>query len=809
MYTRQRLLALLIGAALMCSCGAQAPSDPGSSKPAPGASATAAPPGEPVATAPAQVDPPARVARLSNMSGNVNFTPAGENDWVQAQLNRPVVTGDRLWTADGSRAELQVGSSTIRLDNGSNFDFLNLNDQIAQMELTSGSLNLDVYRLNANETYEVDTPTIAFVANRVGDYRVDVDPTGGFTTVTARRGGGDVVGQGGKRVTIEEGQSLRFHDSSLNDYQTNRVAAQDDFDYYCSRRAERHERAASRNYVSDRVVGYEDLDEYGTWEEAPAYGHVWYPTRVSVGWAPYHHGHWAWIDPWGWTWVDDAPWGYAPFHYGRWAYIDTRWGWVPGPVAVEPVYAPALVAFVGGGGFGLSVSVGGPVGWFALGPGDVYFPGYGASSNYFSRVNVSNTYVNQTVVNNYYGAWSNGNVNYSQMTFANRNAPSALTAMPATAFAAGSPVATSAVAVNRATMANARVLPRATVAPTPASLTAGSARGTAPPAGAANRTVVAANTPPPAPASFAQRQPLLQKNNGQPLSTNQLQKLAAQPNARGNATANNVRVVGNRGGATAQAANATTTTPGNGNARGGQQSQTTSGGRNSAERTATNAGTPLPHVPSADFAHPGAAGRDNAPGGGAMTQSARGQAKNAQPTASNNRGPQYTLREGARGNAAGATESGRSRSSTAARQPSGQGANALNRPGETQQQRRAAAATSPGAKDRIAHGNSNAPTLGQRAESSTRGQSRAPATKSRPAYTLREPQQQRAPAQRNAPQRGPMQAPQHAVAQHAPPPPQQMRGPGPQRQTSVARQAPQPRAPHGGNDKKKDNGGGG
>jgi hypothetical protein len=329
------------------------------------------------------------------MSGNVNFTPAGENDWVQAQLNRPVVTGDRLWTADGSRAELQVGSSTIRLDNGSNFDFLNLNDQIAQMELTSGSLNLDVYRLNANETYEVDTPTIAFVANRVGDYRIDVDPTGGFTTVTARRGGGDVVGQGGKRVTIEEGQSLRFHDSSLNDYQTNRVAAQDDFDYYCSRREERHERAASRNYVSDRVVGYEDLDEYGTWEQAPAYGHVWYPSSVSVGWAPYHHGHWAWIDPWGWTWVDDAPWGYAPFHYGRWAYIDTRWGWVPGPIAVEPVYAPALVAFVGGGGFGLSVSVGGPVGWFALGPGDVYFPGYGASSNYFSRVNVSNTYVNQ------------------------------------------------------------------------------------------------------------------------------------------------------------------------------------------------------------------------------------------------------------------------------------------------------------------------------------------------------------------------------------------------------------------------------
>src|SRR5437016_591981 len=118
-------------------------------------------------------------------------------------------------------------------------------------------------------------------------------------------------------------------------------------------------------------LGVEDLDDYGDWRSSPEYGDVWFP-RVSAGWAPYREGHWAWIDPWGWTWVDDDPWGYAPFHYGRWAAFGGRWGWIPGPVAVRPVYAPALVVFVGGGGF----VAGGNVAWFAMGPREVYVPSY-------------------------------------------------------------------------------------------------------------------------------------------------------------------------------------------------------------------------------------------------------------------------------------------------------------------------------------------------------------------------------------------------------------------------------------------------
>ena len=60
-------------------------------------------------------DPPTRVARVGYIAGNVSFSPAGENDWVQARLNRALTTGDRLWTDRSSRIELQVGGALIRM----------------------------------------------------------------------------------------------------------------------------------------------------------------------------------------------------------------------------------------------------------------------------------------------------------------------------------------------------------------------------------------------------------------------------------------------------------------------------------------------------------------------------------------------------------------------------------------------------------------------------------------------------------------------------------------------------------------------
>ena len=470
-------------------------------------------------------DPPSRVARLSFIQGNVSFVPAGENEWVEAQLNRPLITGDKLWTDHDSRAALEIGAAAVRMDQNTAFDFLNLTDDAAQMELTQGTLNLRVRRLYDGQSYEIDTPTLAFVINRVGEFRIDVEPDGISTVVTVLSGGGDVYGESGARFAVEEGQSVEFRDPQLRDYRVADLPRTDAFDDFCHERDIRWDESTSRKYVSEEVIGYQDLDRYGEWSDVPEYGNVWYPTSVAVGWSPYHFGHWAWVGAYGWTWIDSSPWGFAPFHYGRWAYIGNRWGWCPGPIHQRPVYAPALVAFVGGFG-GVRVSVGGPIGWFPLGPRDVYFPSYRVSHGYFSRMNVSNTIVNTTVINNYYGNYSRGKLDYAGISYANRNIAGAVTAVSATTFVNSRPVAGATVAINRDQFARARVSGFAAVAPTRASIARQTAARAMPAAAVLKRPIVAATRPPAPTGSFAQHRAALAKDPGRPLN---VQALRAAP----------------------------------------------------------------------------------------------------------------------------------------------------------------------------------------------------------------------------------------------------------------------------------------
>ena len=251
---------------------------------------------------------------------------------------------------------------------------------------------------------------------------------------------------------------------------------------------------------------------------------------MSPGWAPYREGHWAWIDPWGWTWVDDEPWGYAPFHYGRWLSIRGRWGWVPGPPEVRPVYAPALVVFVGGGGGGFS----GNMGWFPLAPREVYVPSYPVSRGYVSRVNVSNTTVNVTTVTNVYNTTViNKTTTINNVTYVNKNVSGAVTAVPQHAFASGQPVARSAVAVNARELAAAPVQSRAVVC-AHVGQRAGSTRQYGEPRGSAlprsrgeSPSVVAKAPAPPPPVPFAARQQALAAHPGQPIARQQMQQTLA------------------------------------------------------------------------------------------------------------------------------------------------------------------------------------------------------------------------------------------------------------------------------------------
>ncbi len=469
--------------------------------------------------------PPARVARLSYIDGAVSFVPAGENDWVEADLNRPLIGGDRLWTDRDSRAVLELGDASIRMDQRTSFDFLDLDDHNAQIELTQGTLNLRVRRLYDGQSYEIDTPTLAFVVNRVGEFRIDVAPDGDSTIVTVRNGGGDVYGEDEARFQVEEGQSVVFHDPRLTDYVVNDLPAPDNFDDFCYQRDRRWDDSPSRRFVSEEIIGYQDLDQYGDWQSVPDYGFVWYPTTVAAGWAPYRHGHWVWVGLYGWTWVDDAPWGFAPFHYGRWAFIRGRWGWCPGPRTSRPVYAPALVAFVGG--VGVSISSG-PIGWFPLGVGDVYYPSYRVNRGYFTRLNEFGRHNRRDRLDKDYRRYLRGNVDYANIRYTNRHIRNALTAVPARAFVDARPVAKAAIRVNNATFANARVHGFARLAPTRESLVrARKSRARSLPT-MSKRHIVAATRPPVPIAAFSAHRARLQKNPGRPLGIRQLRNADSQ-----------------------------------------------------------------------------------------------------------------------------------------------------------------------------------------------------------------------------------------------------------------------------------------
>lgn len=464
-----------------------------------------------------QPDAPGRAARLSLVQGNVTFQPGSVDDWVPATLNRPLTTGDRLWTDTGARAELNLGSAAVRLNARTNLSIINLDDRTAQFQLSLGTMSLRVRRLADDEVVEIDTPQAALSVLRPGEYRIEVNEQGDTTIVGVR--GGQLEATAGQAMTINPREQVRIMAGAgdgappVVDRRDNPPA--DPFEIFCEDRDRREDTSQSAKYVSRDMPGYSDLDANGGWRDVPGYGPVWTPAGVPPGWAPYRYGHWAWIQPWGWTWVDDAPWGYAPFHYGRWVNVGGAWGWVPGPVVVgvRPMYAPALVAFVGGPRFGVAIGIGGgaAVGWFPLGPREVFVPGYAYSPAYVERVNVTNTViVNRAVFTN---------VNVTNVTYVNRSVPGAVVAVSNEQMISGRPVGAIAVRVPAGVVEHEQVTHFAAVAPQREAVLGGRApAGFAPPASVMNRTVVTRNAPPPPPVAFERQRAALAANPGHPVN---------------------------------------------------------------------------------------------------------------------------------------------------------------------------------------------------------------------------------------------------------------------------------------------------
>ena len=307
---------------------------------------------------------PTLVGRLSALAGDVRWYDRDSGRWVasteqQPLRNWPLAAGDRLSTGPGGRAELRVGSTTLRLGADAELWLPQLDEQSVLLHLQAGSLAVRLAAVDQDGFGAVSMLTREgrWLPQRPGHYRLDRDRDA--TQATAWRG------------------ELRFesHDSALtiaagrradlwqDPPGTTRYAwaavERDNFADWVARDERQDDAPQSARHVPPGMTGWQDLDRHGDWLDDPEYGSVWQPRIVASGWAPFHVGRWAWVQPWGWTWIDAAPWGFAPFHYGVWVTVGGRWSWSPGPRHQPPRYAPAHRGWVSGANWGVNIRIGG------------------------------------------------------------------------------------------------------------------------------------------------------------------------------------------------------------------------------------------------------------------------------------------------------------------------------------------------------------------------------------------------------------------------------------------------------------------
>ncbi len=376
-----------------------------------------------LAISPAAADPPGRVGRIASLFGSVHLHRAESGESSAAVLNWPLTSGDVLSTAAGARAEVQIGSNLLQIAPGSVLELVQLDDQGVALRLLEGSV---IARLSSPESageFEFSTRDGRFQVREAGRYRFDSDRSTTAGTVYA---GALHFSAADSSLDIGAGQRAQFWSAGRTQYQLS-APVNDEFAVWSAARGPQRA-AAQALLVSPEMTGVGDLDAHGNWYESPEYGAVWFPRALPADWAPYRSGRWVWVAPWGWSWVGDEPWGFAPFHYGRWALFRGAWGWVPGKRVARPVYAPALVAWVGTPGAHGPAHAGArpAVGWFPLAPREVYIPAYRSSAGHVRQVNAAHV----TNINHLTEITVNPQAVAARSRYAHQHLPQAVTAVP-------------------------------------------------------------------------------------------------------------------------------------------------------------------------------------------------------------------------------------------------------------------------------------------------------------------------------------------------------------------------------------------
>jgi hypothetical protein len=419
-------------------------------------------------TAFAEELPPSRVGRVSAAEGGISLRPAG-GEWADSAVNDPIATGMAFRTAGAARATLEIGGDKLTLSGGTELTVVRLDDDAGQIALRQGRIGIHLARLGPQQSVAIELSRGAIRLLDPGDYDIVAGDEQKPARLVVFSGRAQFIG-GGIDQTVTAGSGIALTGKSP-------IAATPDGatgdDFVASWRSATGDGIAPEalRYVSAEVTGYAALDAHGKWETADGLGAVWYPNALPDDWAPYRYGHWRWIAPWGWSWIDDAPWGFTTSHYGRWARIadaaagSERWGWVPGRLVAHSVYAPALVAFLGTPGVGLSYpdAFGPAIAWFPLAPGEVYWPSFTGDLGLIRRIN-SGAVADAEAI----GVESNGAAPAEIITgfYQNRRFASVV---PRPVFLAGRAVAPALIQLPEQRLVNAPLLPGSPqIAPAPA-----------------------------------------------------------------------------------------------------------------------------------------------------------------------------------------------------------------------------------------------------------------------------------------------------------------------------------------------------
>lgn len=340
----------------------------------------------------AWADPPARAGRIADVTGTAWLFDPEAKAWERVLRNQTIGQGDQMRTDARSRVTVRVGSSTLWVDEQSDIEVLQLDDTATVIRVAAGDVALRLRTAQTAQATRIQTREGTISPEMEGLFRIDQRDRGSRLAVLQGRAQFDSdPGAPVQRAWLREGEQAEFWWAEAPRVERQPIS-RDKFSAWLSAqdRAEGALAWGDAPYVSPEMTGAEDLNQNGNWEVAAEYGNVWIPARVAVGWEPYRDGRWVWTRQWGWSWVDNAPWGFAPFHYGRWIQHRGRWAWAPGRFDPRPAYSPAMVAWVGGPQVVVGITIGGTrrppqSGWVPLAPRQIYAPAYSHSPQYIDR----------------------------------------------------------------------------------------------------------------------------------------------------------------------------------------------------------------------------------------------------------------------------------------------------------------------------------------------------------------------------------------------------------------------------------------